>query len=80
MRATLEEDKKNINVLKEKIIKNIAKAKLNKYDMLHYTIDGYKFNKNVVDSVRMYFTNEEQYIVSINELNKYTYDLLIRWR
>jgi len=80
MKASLEEDKKNTNVLKEKIIKNIAKAKTNKYDILHYTIDGYKFNKNVINNVRIYFEEVEKCIVSINELNKFTYDFLIRWK
>ena len=80
MRAYPDLDDKNTNVLISKIRSYIDKMKTNKEKELKYIIDGFKYNKIVINNVRTYFQTTEGYIVTVNNLTPFTLELSIRWR
>lgn len=80
MRAYPDLDDKNTNVLISKIRSYIAKMKANKEKELKYIIDGFKYNKNVINNVRTYLETTEECIVSTTSLTPFVIELSIRWR
>lgn len=77
MSVNVDKTKSQILDLICKIRPYIKEAKRNQNKILSYISNGY--DKDILLSVKLFF-EEDDYIVSIKELQHKTYEILIRWR